>query len=59
MSDMANAYYNAFVDVFQAVENRLYCHWHVLKAWRENLTKISVAEKRITGNFYEKFYFYL
>ena len=49
MSDMANAYSNAFEAVFGKPEHRLFCSWHVDKAWIENLSKIKTKEKKIKG----------
>nr|XP_015839955.1 PREDICTED: uncharacterized protein LOC107398907 isoform X2 [Tribolium castaneum] len=36
MSDMAPAYYNAWLQVFGPAEFRLFCIWHVDRAWRKN-----------------------
>lgn len=40
MSDMASELYNAWSIVMDKVNQHLYCSWHVIKAWRDNLTKI-------------------
>ncbi|KAJ8911683.1 hypothetical protein NQ315_017135 [Exocentrus adspersus] len=44
MSDMAEVYYNSWLEVMGESERRLYCIWHVDRAWRKNLTKISSKE---------------
>ncbi|XP_050299822.1 uncharacterized protein LOC126738496 isoform X2 [Anthonomus grandis grandis] len=46
MSDMADSYYNAWIQVMEAATFRLYCTWHVDRAWRKNLSKINSKEKR-------------
>ncbi|CAH1236533.1 unnamed protein product [Diabrotica balteata] len=47
MSDITNVYYNAWYNVMGGeVPNRLFCSWHIDRAWRTNLNKITVAEKR-------------
>uniref|UniRef100_A0A6P7GVN3 Uncharacterized protein LOC114341342 n=1 Tax=Diabrotica virgifera virgifera TaxID=50390 RepID=A0A6P7GVN3_DIAVI len=47
MSDMAEAYYNAWLQVMHPAEFRLYCSWHVDRAWRKNLEKVVNKEKKI------------
>ncbi|XP_024085645.1 uncharacterized protein LOC112128091 [Cimex lectularius] len=47
MSDMADNYYNAWLNVMIPVDHRLYCCWHVDRAWRKNLVKIKNQEKRV------------
>ena len=37
MSDLANNFYNAWCQVFPKPVQRLYCSWHVDRAWRKNL----------------------
>jgi hypothetical protein len=32
--------------VIGPVENRLFCSWHVFRAWRKNLGKIKSKEKQ-------------
>ena len=49
MSDMANSCINAFREVIGEPVRRLYCNWHVDKAWRENLSKITGKEKKVLG----------
>lgn len=39
MSDMANAFYNAWTHVNGEPERRLFCSWHVDRAWRVNISK--------------------
>ncbi|XP_076436126.1 uncharacterized protein LOC143275736 [Babylonia areolata] len=46
MSDLANNFYNAWCEAFeQAPEKRLYCSWHVDKAWRQKLREIFKSGK--------------
>ncbi|XP_054275471.1 uncharacterized protein LOC128994741 [Macrosteles quadrilineatus] len=47
MSDMDATFYSSWNQVMGQVENRLYCSWHVLKAWRRKLGEaIKTKEKR-------------
>jgi len=46
MSDMAESFYNAWKDVMSPVERRLYCTWHVDRAWKNNLPKIKNTDKQ-------------
>lgn len=39
MSDMAEAFYNAWKEVMGVPTMRLFCAWHVDHAWRKNLKK--------------------
>ncbi|XP_050506518.1 uncharacterized protein LOC126884577 isoform X1 [Diabrotica virgifera virgifera] len=47
MSDMADFYYKSWKQVMQPAEFRLYCTWHVDKAWRKNLEKVLNKEKKV------------
>lgn len=47
MSDMADAFYNRGIKVMPPVEMRLFCAWHVDRAWRKNLNKIVGTENQI------------
>lgn len=47
MSDMAEAFYNAWVNIHSPSTKRLYCTWHVDNAWRKNLPKIKNQDKQI------------
>lgn len=40
MSDMAEEFFNAWVKVMGITDFRLFCAWHVDRAWRKNLCKI-------------------
>lgn len=40
MSDLANAMFNAWVEVMGVPGIRLYCSWHVMRAWRDKLKKL-------------------
>lgn len=42
MSGLRDCYYSSWIKVFPAPEFRLFCPWHVLKNWRDNLNKITV-----------------
>jgi hypothetical protein len=39
MSDMADAFFNAWVNEMGMPDMRLFCAWHVDHAWRKNLNK--------------------
>lgn len=39
MSDMDDTFYNAWSCTMGESENRLYCTWHVDRAWKTNLKK--------------------
>ncbi|XP_050311335.1 uncharacterized protein LOC126746956 isoform X1 [Anthonomus grandis grandis] len=45
MSDMAEAFFNAWIKIMSPPKFRLYCSWHVDQAWRKNLSKINTKEK--------------
>lgn len=47
MSDMAEGYYNAWLQVMPAPKFRLYCTWHVDRAWYKNLSLINSQEKKV------------
>ncbi|XP_050512584.1 uncharacterized protein LOC126888397 [Diabrotica virgifera virgifera] len=47
MSDMAQSFYNAWVQVMGPVELRLFCSWHVDRAWRKNLNKVKSKDKQV------------
>ncbi|XP_050310998.1 uncharacterized protein LOC126746702 [Anthonomus grandis grandis] len=47
MSDITNTYFNAWCLVMGTeVKNRLYCSWHIDRAWQNNLSKVKNMEKR-------------
>uniref|UniRef100_A0A6P7H660 Uncharacterized protein LOC114347558 n=1 Tax=Diabrotica virgifera virgifera TaxID=50390 RepID=A0A6P7H660_DIAVI len=46
MSDITNTFYNAWCHVMSPAEKRLFCAWHVDRAWQTNLAKISNTEKK-------------
>ncbi|XP_050309168.1 uncharacterized protein LOC126745382 isoform X2 [Anthonomus grandis grandis] len=46
MSDMAEAFFNAWIEIMSPPKFRLYCSWHVDQAWRKNLSKINTKEKQ-------------
>ncbi|XP_072384456.1 uncharacterized protein [Diabrotica undecimpunctata] len=47
MSDLADSFYNAWIQVMTLPEHRLYCTWHLDRAWRNNLYKITTKEKQV------------
>ncbi|CAG9765599.1 unnamed protein product [Ceutorhynchus assimilis] len=47
MSDMAEAFFNAWIEVMPPPKQRLFCSWHVDRAWRNNLSKIKTTKKRV------------
>lgn len=47
MSDITGTFYNAWLQVMGASSHQLYCSWHVDRAWRTNLSKISNKDKKI------------
>ncbi|GFX28880.1 MULE domain-containing protein [Trichonephila clavipes] len=48
MSDMAESFFNAWCNTFQSkLKHRLFCTWHVDRAWRRNLHKIQSREMRL------------
>ena len=53
MSDMAPQFYDAFCKVFNCHPIRLYCVWHVDKAWKEQL-KEKVKDLEIYANIYKQ-----
>lgn len=46
MSDMAEEFFNAWIRIMSQPEYHLFCTWHVDRAWRKNLSKITSREKR-------------
>lgn len=47
MSDMAIAFYNAWIKEMNPPKHFLYCTWHVDHAWRKNLNKIKDQENKV------------
>jgi len=47
MSDMAESFHNAWVVEMKHPRHRLYCTWHVDRAWRKNLCKIKSKPKQL------------
>ncbi|XP_072400207.1 uncharacterized protein [Diabrotica undecimpunctata] len=47
MTDIAESFYNAWVDIMGKPVMRLYCSWHIDQAWRKNLVKIRIRDKQI------------
>lgn len=41
MSDITNVFYNAWLMVMGPVTYRLFCSWHIDRAWQSNLSKIT------------------
>ncbi|KAL1514048.1 hypothetical protein ABEB36_003371 [Hypothenemus hampei] len=46
MSDICESYFNAWLEVMSRPKLRLYCTWHIDRAWRKNLSKIGSKEKQ-------------
>ncbi|KAF0761125.1 MULE domain-containing protein [Aphis craccivora] len=46
MSDMAESFFNAWIVEMKHPKHRLYCTWHVDRAWRKNLIKIKSKDKQ-------------
>lgn len=46
MSDMADELYKAWKEVMGVPRHRLFCSWHVIKRWKENLNKIKNKDKQ-------------
>ena len=53
MSDLANNFYNAWCPVFSTPHLRLFCHWHLDKAWQKHLKEGNAAKP--TQEFLYKF----
>lgn len=51
MSDMDEAFFNGYKAVMPMPKRRLYCSWHVDRAWRKNLIKVRAKEKQ--GDVYK------
>ena len=47
MSDMPGNFYNAWISVMNAAAMRLFCSWHVNRAWRKNLKKIRSQVRQV------------
>ncbi|GFT99517.1 uncharacterized protein NPIL_110731 [Nephila pilipes] len=46
MSDIAESFFNAWKSEMGVPQKRLFCAWHIDRAWRKNLKKIKGAEKQ-------------
>ncbi|XP_072375185.1 uncharacterized protein [Diabrotica undecimpunctata] len=53
MSDMAETYFNAWLQTMGAPEKRLYCTWHVDKAWRKNINS-KIISKEVRALVYKQ-----
>ena len=49
MSDITDVYYNAWISTMGIPTFKLYCSWHVDRAWKTNLNKIKNTEKKGVG----------
>lgn len=47
MSEMTESFHNAWVAVMNHPRYKLYCTWHIDRAWRKNLCKIKSKQKQI------------
>lgn len=54
MSDMANSFRNARVEIVGIIKSRI-CEWHVYKAWTNNMSNIlgATEEKEVLGSLKE------
>lgn len=48
MTDMALEFYNAWKKVFPEPQFHLFCTWHVLRAWKDNLNKVCASGLNLT-----------
>ena len=48
MSDLANTFYNAWCSVFSTPDRRLYCTWHVDKAWSRKVLELASGKEQQT-----------
>lgn len=46
MTDITATYINAWEKVMGSPKHKLYCSWHIDRAWKSNLSKIDNQEKR-------------
>ncbi|KAK7474928.1 hypothetical protein BaRGS_00033815 [Batillaria attramentaria] len=51
MSDLAGNFYNAWSEVFQKPEKRLYCSWHVDKSWRRKVAEL-IPSQQLQAHIY-------
>ncbi|XP_065677422.1 uncharacterized protein LOC124808593 [Hydra vulgaris] len=56
MSDLASQYYEAFCDVYLCAPLKLWCTWHVDKAWRKELHK-KVHNLEMEADIYKRIRF--
>ncbi|VEN58334.1 unnamed protein product [Callosobruchus maculatus] len=47
MSDLCETFYAAWAEVMGISQHQLYCSWHVDRAWRTNLNKVTKSNKRV------------
>lgn len=46
MSDITEVFFNAWFSVMGKVEHKLFCSWHIDRAWQKNLSKIQNSSAR-------------
>jgi hypothetical protein len=46
MSDITNIYFDAWVLINNVPKFRLYCAWHILRAWKKNLQKVKKEKQQ-------------
>lgn len=46
MSDMEDTFYTAWLNVMGPTNYRLYCTWHVIRAWKKNLSSVKTKQKK-------------
>ena len=53
MSDLAPQYYDAFSEVSNSIPKKLFCTWHVDKAWREEIKKMVSGSMEVEAEVYK------
>jgi len=46
MSDIVETFYLAWENIMKPVPHRIFCSWHIDKAWRQNLTNIIGSQRK-------------
>jgi len=46
LSDISESFFNVWIVEMKRPKHRLYCTWHVDRAWRKNLVKIKFKDKQ-------------
>ena len=48
MSDDAEQFYSAWTAIFRGTPQKLLCTWHVDRAWRKSLSKVTDKQSQIS-----------